>query len=478
MGCIYKKWMTRPLPPNAELVERRGEMLALWQTAQGKTRTAKVIIGRDGSKRISQQAKAYTARYRDANGRMRDVPTHCRDKAAAMQILAKFETEAEKVRAGILSPEEVETSKHADRPIADHLEAYLEYLSLKRVRGRTVSQHYRRNLRSRMERLIRDCRFRRLADITEIKVRQWLAKGEKAGLAPATRNEYLISAKSFCNWAVGTNRLPANPIAKVEKAEAKSDARRKRRALTVEEVRRLLEAARKRPVAEHGRERVKHVTQGGGRRGGWSMAPLTQESLEVAYKRGCAVLSEKPNHLAKKIRRGVERALFYLVAVTTGLRKGELTSLKIAQVHLDPSGPYIDLLAKNSKSGKGTKIPIREDVADRLHCFIGDNLGEKGVSQQLFPNPPSIRTFDKDLFAAGLATLDGDGEIVKTDSRGRILDIHALRHTFATHLSLAGVPPRVAQAALRHSRIELTMETYTDPALLDVGQAVAALPEY
>jgi hypothetical protein len=39
-----------------------------------------------------------------------------------------------------------------------------------------------------------------------------------------------------------------------------------------------------------------------------------------------------------------------------------------------------------------------------------------------------------------------------------------------------GVAPRTAQAAMRHSTINLTMNKYTDPRLLDVAGAVDALP--
>ena len=53
---------------------------------------------------------------------------------------------------------------------------------------------------------------------------------------------------------------------------------------------------------------------------------------------------------------------------------------------------------------------------------------------------------------------------------------HALRHTFGTLLSKAGVAPRTAQAAMRHSTLDLTMNVYTDPRLLDVQGAVEALP--
>jgi len=66
--------------------------------------------------------------------------------------------------------------------------------------------------------------------------------------------------------------------------------------------------------------------------------------------------------------------------------------------------------------------------------------------------------------------------IPKRDERGRTLDVHALRHTFSTLLSKGGVAPRTAQAAMRHSDISLTMNTYTDPKLLDVHAALNSLP--
>ena len=51
-----------------------------------------------------------------------------------------------------------------------------------------------------------------------------------------------------------------------------------------------------------------------------------------------------------------------------------------------------------------------------------------------------------------------------------------MRHTFGTLLSKGGVTPRTAQAAMRHSEIDLTMNVYTDPKLLDVAGAVESLP--
>ena len=72
--------------------------------------------------------------------------------------------------------------------------------------------------------------------------------------------------------------------------------------------------------------------------------------------------------------------------------------------------------------------------------------------------------------------LDQQRECEKVDERGRSIDIHALRHTFGTHLSKSGVAPRTAQALMRHSDIDLTMNVYTDPTLLDRHGAVNSLP--
>lgn len=78
-----------------------------------------------------------------------------------------------------------------------------------------------------------------------------------------------------------------------------------------------------------------------------------------------------------------------------------------------------------------------------------------------------LRIMNRDLKAA---------EIPKKDADGCVVHVHALRHSFGTHLSKAGVAPRVAQAAKRHSNISLSMGTYTDARLLDTSEAIDALP--
>ncbi|MEX2673516.1 MAG: tyrosine-type recombinase/integrase [Phycisphaeraceae bacterium] len=119
------------------------------------------------------------------------------------------------------------------------------------------------------------------------------------------------------------------------------------------------------------------------------------------------------------------------------------------------------MLAQHEKAGRGASIPLRADLVEQLRAYLDDLKRRKGerlpLGTQLFPMPVDmIRVFDRDLAVA---------EIPKRDERDRVVDIHALRHTFGIHLARAGVSPRVAMAAMRHSSLELTVNVYTDPRI-------------
>jgi len=115
-------------------------------------------------------------------------------------------------------------------------------------------------------------------------------------------------------------------------------------------------------------------------------------------------------------------------------------------------------------------LPLRADLADDLRKHVA-HLADSGKAA---PDAPLfnagrnfLRTFNLDLAAAGIA---------KRDSQGRTVDVHSLRHTFATLLARNGVSPSVAQKLMRHSDIRLTINTCTHLDLDDTTNAVAALP--
>src|SRR5258708_34822726 len=86
-------------------------------------------------------------------------------------------------------------------------------------------------------------------------------------------------------------------------------------------------------------------------------------------------------------------------------------------------------------------VPVRTDLAKELSEWIRD--AALTPSDRVFMVPRDLRQiFDRDLKAAGIS---------KRDARGRTLDVHALRATFGTLLSVGGVLPRTAQQAMRQS---------------------------
>jgi len=76
-----------------------------------------------------------------------------------------------------------------------------------------------------------------------------------------------------------------------------------------------------------------------------------------------------------------------------------------------------------------------------------------------------IRT---DLKAAGIDYID---------EAGKVADFHSLWHTYITNIVKCGASPKIAQQLARHSKITLTMDTYTHLNLFDHSKAMDNLPD-
>ncbi len=83
-----------------------------------------------------------------------------------------------------------------------------------------------------------------------------------------------------------------------------------------------------------------------------------------------------------------------------------------------------------------------------------------------------VKTADmikEDLAAAGIPYVD---------DAGRYADFHALRHSTGSLLAAAGVHPKVIQAIMRHSDINLTMSRYTHIFHGQESEVVTRLPDF
>ncbi|KLU05886.1 integrase-recombinase protein [Rhodopirellula islandica] len=446
MGFLFKKVVTRPMPAGATLVTRKGKPVAQWTDRRGKKRSAEVTNGKDGKPRIKTEAGKWIAKYRDGEGCVQEITTGCSDKQAAMAVLNELTTRAEHVKSKILSPDQDRIADHAGTPIGEHIEAFLEYQRQKGTHPDRVKGY-----KTKLYETAGDCNFRTLPELSVDRLERWLSEqcnGDR-DMSASLYNSYREAWLAFGNWCIGKRqnrkqthfngdkRLIANPFEGMTKLNDRADRRREARALTEAELVKLLEAARTRPL-------------------------IHAQTIYRGKNKGKLLAKVSDGRRRELKRLGRERALIYKTLVLTGLRANELRTLTVGDL-LFNEVPSIKLKHDNEKNRAGSEIALRLDLAADLRKWTQG----RDRSERVFTVPDGIlKILNRDLEAAGIEKTVDD----------RVVHVHALRHSFGTHLSLAGVAPRVAQAAMRHSNISLTMGTYTDAKLLDTATAVEALP--
>src|SRR5262249_1912224 len=181
VGTAFKKTVTRPLPPGAEVFARKGERFARWKDRKGKTRTAPLTVGKDGSERIVTESPYYVAKYRDGANRAREVATGCRDETAARQVLADLERKAELVRAGVMSAPEANAAGHQAVALAGHLDAFRQNMEAAGV----TAKHTASTL-AYLNRLAAECGFGRLRDFKREHLEAWLVARSREGMSART----------------------------------------------------------------------------------------------------------------------------------------------------------------------------------------------------------------------------------------------------------------------------------------------------
>ncbi len=161
------------------------------------------------------------------------------------------------------------------------------------------------------------------------------------------------------------------------------------------------------------------------------------------------------------------RAAVYLVAANTGLRRAELSGLQWGDVFLEAEVPHVRARASTTKNRKEAVLPLPPDAVEALRRLRPiDAAPFSPVLRGLIPRVPTLR---RDLVRAGVPF---------EDEKGRRVDLHSLRMTYGTNLTLSGAAPRVVMELMRHSDIKLTMRIYTDAGQLPLADAVAKLPSF
>ncbi|MFZ2874515.1 MAG: site-specific integrase [Phycisphaerales bacterium] len=421
----------------------------------------------------SPRAKRWTGAFTHPITGRRVIRTLYSDKQASRAALDQLIRSVERCAEGLEDP-------HAEkrrRPLTEHIAEYIAHCQHERQAPRHILVK-----QTQLRRFVEWTGAKRIDDLTLESSERVLRGLVSQGLSARTHNHHRATLLAFMSWAKETDRAGPHALNRLPTLDERCDRRRKRRALTEDELRRLFYVARWRPLAEYGRLVVRRPKEDSNGRATWTRAPLTLDQIAAAVVRARKALSKRPDYVERLERLGQERELIYKTLVLTGLRKGELASLTVGDLHLGHTPPYAVLGARADKARLGAEIPLRPDLAADVRAWLADGLAglraqtRRGslptpagslAESKLFKVPTTlVVALGRDLRVAG---------IHKHDDRGCAVDVHALRHTFGTHLA-KHVMPRTAQAAMRHSTIQLTMSLYTDPRLLEVVTALDALP--
>jgi len=378
----------------------------------------------------------YTILYVDENGRRRKK-AGVTDKAVSERIAHDLENKVALKRQGLIDPRDKAYARHASHSLAVHLADWTESLRSKGVKPVCVRQfsvsamriialangakladietgksmvgeklsHAKAELQKRMA-------SAKIADLTAENVQRAQALLIGEGRSLQTANNHRTAIKSFAKWLHNTHRVREILLRGVNGYNAKEDPRHNRRTVSLDELRRLIEAADRSPVR-------------------------------------CRL-------------NGRTRSLAYRLAASTGLRYSEIAS--ILPESFDWKAPSVTVAAGYTKNGQTATQSLPDDLAHDLAAYVATIEPGKPV----FPLPADkgSRLLRYDLKAAGIPYVD---------AWGRYFDFHSLRCETATLLDAAGVTPRVVQKIMRHSSLELTGR-YTRPRTVDIEAAAGMLP--
>ena len=170
----------------------------------------------------------------------------------------------------------------------------------------------------------------------------------KAGdLSAKSCNHYLQAMKQFCRWLVNSNRMQDNPVAMLKPIKLNTNNTQQRRALTEEEIAKLLKSA--------------------------------EESDDIYGGLN-----------------GRVRSLVYQLALTSGLRHNEIRTLLRDDFDLESGTVTVrDINAKNSKT---EVLPLQDSLRQQLIEYYDE-----------FPALPKAKAFER-MGAKGFIMIRNDLE--------------------------------------------------------------------
>ncbi len=271
------------------------------------------------NKRADSKKTKWIVRWKDAESGQWRASADYTDKQASLALGERLEQESARRAEGLIDP----TEEHRRRPICEHLDDFMIGLETGGRNSRYTSQ-----VRSRILRMIQGTDARLLQNLDPVCILKFLSglRVMERPLSGITRNEYIVSIKSFTNWAVLSRRIDHDPLATLKRVGRKAiKPKHPRRALTMAEIGRLLEATARRPMLE-------------------------VQTVRTGKNKGKPVAKVSKEARGRMVRLGQERRVSYLLAYWTGLRRSEIGKLRWQDIDLDFYQDFVEYLKSEKES--------------------------------------------------------------------------------------------------------------------------------
>jgi integrase len=362
------------------------------------------VYKRESDKARGKRGK-WTAWWINHEGK-RVCKAHGTDKAAAQAFANQMEAQSKNESYGMADPRERVWKEHARKPIADHIEDYTNHLAS----GGDTPKHVK-HTKGVLTRLLKTAGITSVGAIDPVKLQAAIGRWVDAEKSARTVNHALGAVKAFARWLYEANRIKEVPrgLQSIARRNEEADRRLVRKVLSIDDMHRLCEHT------EHHGEPI------------YIYGPTRSRTKKIMIE-------------------GSERATIYRIAMATGFRANEIRQLTCRCFDLGEH-PTISLPASATKNGRSVCQPVSHQMAKAIAEYV------EGPDDELAVRVPekTAEMLAKDLRAAG---------IDPGDPKTGVIDFHALRASYLTHLARSGVDPKTLQTLARHSSPALTIGKY------------------